>query len=86
MTTERSGPARPYPYFNDSPVGMAFLDLDGRIQDANPALEELLGYRPGGLEGVPLRDLSYTETDAIDLDDLRGLEAEGLKRASVERS
>ena len=63
---------------------MAFLDLDGRIQDANPALEELLGYRPGGLEGVPLRDLSYTETDAIDLDDLRGLEAEGLKRASAE--
>ena len=84
MTTEPSGPARPYPYFNDSPVGMAFLDLDGRIQDANPALEELLGYRPGGLEGVPLRDLSYTETDAIDLDDLRGLEAEGLKRASAE--
>lgn len=81
-TAERSDRSRAY--FIDSPVGMALIDFDGHIKDTNPALEELLGYRPGGMIGLPLRDLSYTETDEIDLDDLRELETEGRKRATAE--
>jgi diguanylate cyclase (GGDEF)-like protein/PAS domain S-box-containing protein len=37
--------------FASSLTGMLLMDLDGRIIDSNPAIEELLGYNHGDLKG-----------------------------------
>ncbi len=82
MTTDRADHLRAY--FVDSPVGTAFVDLDGRIRDANPALEVLLGYSSGELVGLTLRDLSPTKASPIDGDDLRALQEGADTRATAE--
>jgi two-component system, cell cycle sensor histidine kinase and response regulator CckA len=47
--------------FEHGGVGLALLSADGSIVEANPALEEMLGYGPGQLCGVQLSDLSDPE-------------------------
>lgn len=82
MMSERADRLRAY--FIDSPVGTAFVDLDGHIQDANPALEELLGYPSGGLVGLTLRDLSHTKQEALTPGVLRSLLDGRTVRATAE--
>ncbi len=45
--------------FEHGGVGLALLSADGVIVQANPALEQMLGYEPGRLAGVRLSDLSH---------------------------
>src|ERR1700722_14369461 len=47
--------------FEHGGVGLALLSADGSIVQANPALEEMLGYGPGQLVGLRLSDLSHPE-------------------------
>lgn len=47
--------------FDESKVGMAFLDEAGRVLQANQVMADTLGCRPEDLEGVPLR--SFTHKD-----------------------
>ncbi|MDK9721235.1 MAG: PAS domain-containing protein [Rhodospirillales bacterium] len=42
--------------FEDSPVGMALLDLEGRITLSNRALASTMGLEPGQLNGQPLSE------------------------------
>ena len=54
-------------------VGMGMVDVAGRWHDTNPALQQLLGYRGGELEGRPLSACIHPE----DLGPLLGRPAEG---------
>ncbi len=44
--------------FNISPVGTCITSSEGRILEANQALAESLGYQPGQLRGMHLKDIS----------------------------
>ena len=48
---------------NSSPVGIAFLDDQGRVQRVNPALEALLGYSVDQLLGDDTRALYSDESE-----------------------
>ncbi|MDH3318119.1 MAG: PAS domain S-box protein, partial [Betaproteobacteria bacterium] len=47
--------------FENSPVGLAHVDLEGRFQLANQRLCAMLGYAPGELIGRAVRELSHRE-------------------------
>ena len=47
--------------FDDAPIGMARLDLEGRIDEANRALAELLGQRPADLRDRLFDDFVHRE-------------------------
>jgi len=51
-------------FFADAPVGIALLDRDGRILEANRALGELFGGAPENLTGKPLASLLDAEEGA----------------------
>lgn len=52
--------------FENAPIGMALLDLEGRFTQVNAALCEMLGYPPAELVGM--RVLSLTHPDDVDSD------------------
>jgi diguanylate cyclase (GGDEF)-like protein/PAS domain S-box-containing protein len=54
--------------FDAAAIGVMTLDLDGRILEANPTLEQVCDYVAGALHGRPLRDyLEASETSGIEL-------------------
>jgi PAS domain S-box-containing protein len=57
----RASEARFRSIFEGAGIGMALSVPEGRIVVANPALEHLLGYAPGELEGVRIEDITYPE-------------------------
>ncbi|KQX61756.1 EAL domain-containing protein [Angustibacter sp. Root456] len=60
--------------FDQSPVGMALSDLDGRIVRTNGAFAELLGRGPDDLAGRAVNDITHPDdapTDAVNLSRLR---------------
>ena len=51
--------------FEGAAEGVATLDLDGRLIDANPAFLEKLGYEAGDIEGKTLRSLTNSGDLAV---------------------
>ena len=47
--------------FEHGGAGLALLSADGSIVEANPALEEMLGYGRGELVGLRISDLSHPD-------------------------
>ncbi len=47
--------------FEFAAVGIALMDREGRIFSANPAFEHMLGYQPGGLEGVTVLEITHED-------------------------
>ena len=45
--------------FSDAPIGISLLDIDGRHVHTNQALNEMLRYDAGALEGKELEDVVY---------------------------
>jgi PAS domain S-box-containing protein len=62
----RASEARFRSIFEDSVLGIALLDTEGKILAANPALEAMLGYGEEELEGTMLTD--YGRPDATEED------------------
>jgi diguanylate cyclase (GGDEF)-like protein/PAS domain S-box-containing protein len=47
--------------FEQAPIGMALVDLDGRLQRVNDALSGVTGVPPGELIGVPFATLAHPD-------------------------
>ena len=47
--------------FEDAPIGMALMDLDGRFQQVNGALCEITGYSRGELEGTSFESITHPD-------------------------
>ncbi len=47
--------------FQEAPMGILLVGPEGRIQESNPAFRRMLGYGPGELRGVHLRDITVPE-------------------------
>jgi diguanylate cyclase (GGDEF)-like protein/PAS domain S-box-containing protein len=52
--------------FDNAPVGMALLDLDGRWFRVNPALSRMLGYSAAELTGTACPDLTHPDDTLAD--------------------
>ena len=49
-------------YMASAPVGILVADRNGRHVEANPAIEEMLGYAPGELKGTSVREIPAPES------------------------
>ena len=54
--------------FDAAPMGIVQCDLDGRVLETNPAVEQLLGYSRDELRGMHFRDFTHSEDVQKDLD------------------
>ncbi|MCU1345203.1 MAG: diguanylate cyclase/phosphodiesterase with sensor(s), partial [Acidimicrobiia bacterium] len=59
--------------FEDSPIGMALVDLEGLCQTVNPALSVMVGYSMVELRTRPFADLIHPEDISAVTDQYRGL-------------
>ena len=53
--------------FNGAPMGIVQFDLEGRVLEANPAAEHMLGYSRTELRGMHFREFTHPEDVARDL-------------------
>ena len=54
--------------FERTAVGIALVDVEGRLTECNPELQEMLGYRKEELLGRFFSELIYMEDETVDLD------------------
>jgi len=54
--------------FERAAVGIALVDIEGRLTECNPVLQEMLGYRKEELLGRVFSELIYMEDETVDLD------------------
>ena len=71
--------------FEGTGIGMALSEPDGRIVVANPALERLLGYASGELEGVRIEEITYPEDLALQANHLRRMRQSELDAYQFEK-
>jgi PAS domain S-box-containing protein len=57
--------------FDSAGIGIAISSLDGLLQRCNPALERMLGYGPGELDGQPSKRISHPDEHLRLKDDTR---------------
>jgi len=71
--------------FEHSAVGIALIDLEGRISTCNPALAEMLGRTVDELPGRAFTDLSYPEDATLDLQHFEALVGGGSNHYTIEK-
>ncbi|MDQ4107148.1 MAG: PAS domain S-box protein, partial [Actinomycetota bacterium] len=71
--------------FDNTPVGMALVDLEGRYLRVNRAMCEILGYREDELLSMTYRDITYRADYEISMKRVRRMEEEGLDSYSLEK-
>jgi diguanylate cyclase (GGDEF)-like protein/PAS domain S-box-containing protein len=81
----RTAVQRYRPAFESAPVGMAQLDLDGRLVQANDALGDLLGYTASQLLGRTSIELTHPDDAARTVDAIAQLAAGELTSFHAEQ-
>jgi PAS domain S-box-containing protein len=71
--------------FEEAPIGIALLDASGRYLRTNQALNEMLAYPPGTLDGMSLRDVVHPEDLEEDLRNLQAVVEGRYDRYHLER-
>ncbi len=71
--------------FEQSPIGMALLSLEGRWVRVNPTLVEITGHTSEILGGSSLQELTYPDDRSNDSDQLRALVGGDLSEYHVEK-
>jgi len=60
-------------FYENTAVGIALADADGRIMKANPALQRMLGYGPAEISGLSFVDISEESEKAATRHNVQGL-------------
>jgi PAS domain S-box-containing protein len=83
----RASEARFRAIFEGAGIGVAVLDIEGRVEQSNPALQKLLGYSGEELRGRLLTDFSHPDDAGADDTFYRELMArkKGVARYRAER-
>ena len=81
----RASEARLRAIFEHAAVGIALHDDTGRILEANPAYQQLLGYTRDELLALHAADLSPAEEADVTREPVRALKAGAVPRVSVEK-
>jgi PAS domain S-box-containing protein len=71
--------------YERSAVGIALVDLRGRISKCNPALADMLGYAVHDLPGRAFTDLSHPEDGTLDQQQFEELVAGRIDHYSIEK-
>ena len=64
----RTSQARLRAIFDGAAIGIALVDMEGRLVESNPALQELLGYSGEELCGMAFTDFTRPEDATTDVD------------------
>jgi len=81
----RDAESRFHAAFDDAPIGMALLDLDGRVVSANVALHRMLGHPDGQLLGRMELDLTEPADRAASRRAMAAMIAGAAEKAAVEK-
>jgi PAS domain S-box-containing protein len=81
----RNSEARFRTIFEESALGIALKDLDGRILEGNPALQEMLGYSADELRGKHFEALTYPADVPAEQELFRRLAAGEIQRYRLEK-
>ncbi len=81
----RDSEARFRSIFAGAGIGMALSGPEGAIVVANPALEKLLGYASGELEGLRVEDFTYPEDLAKQAESLQRMRTGQLDAYQIEK-
>ncbi len=71
--------------FNEAPIGIALVDLQGRFVEVNVSFCRMLGYTPAELKGMTFNDLTYPEDRALSLEYYHALLQGEMTSASFEK-
>ncbi|MBL8482705.1 MAG: PAS domain S-box protein, partial [Rhodocyclaceae bacterium] len=71
--------------FEQAPIGMAVVGMDGRCREANHALSQLLGYRRSELARLSLFDLTHPDDAAVSALQRRRLQDGTAQSFAVEK-
>jgi diguanylate cyclase (GGDEF)-like protein/PAS domain S-box-containing protein len=71
--------------FENAPIGMNLLDLDGRFMQVNRAFCEITGYEPHQLEGKTVQSLTHPEDLERDLQQMRRMMAGEIEHYQIEK-
>jgi diguanylate cyclase (GGDEF)-like protein/PAS domain S-box-containing protein len=71
--------------FDDAPIGIGLVGMDGQIQRANRAMAELLGYTQEALVGRQIVDLTHPEDRAITMEQRERLARDEINSYRLEK-
>ncbi len=71
--------------FENAPIGMMMVDLEGRVIRANPALGTIVGQDPTALVGSSVLDLTHPEDHESSAAEMRQLVATGSEGYQIEK-
>jgi PAS domain S-box-containing protein len=71
--------------FEEAPVGMALLELNGRVNRVNTSFAEALGADPAELQGRTLGELTHADDRAADVECLLRIAAGEAQRVHHEK-
>lgn len=72
-------------FYENTAVGIALTDIDGKIMKANPALQKMLGYRGNEILGVSLVEISEESERALTRQNVHSLLAGRLESYQVQK-
>jgi PAS domain S-box-containing protein len=81
----RTSEARFQSIFESASIGIVVADMQGVIQQANPAMAQLLGYTPEELQGVSFRDVTHPDDLTSNVDLLDALNRGEIERYELEK-
>lgn len=71
--------------FDTSPLGMALVDLDGRILQINRAMSTFVGYRPAELVGSHFLNLAHPADWGVELKEMARLKQGEISSCQLEK-
>ena len=71
--------------FNNAPIGLALISLDGKYQQVNRAMCEMLGYPAEQLRRMSVQDITYPDDIAADLVQVERVRAGEIHTFSLEK-
>jgi PAS domain S-box-containing protein len=71
--------------FDNAPIGLALIALDGKYQQVNRAMCEMLGYSADELRSMSFNDITHPDDIAADIPQLERVRAGEIKTFSLEK-
>lgn len=71
--------------FDEAPIGMALVDLQGHFVEVNLSLARMLGYTPNELKGMTFGALTHPDDQAISQEYFQALLSGSMTTASFEK-
>jgi len=81
----RASEARFRTLFNGAAIGIALVDMEGRLAEGNPALQETLGYSGEELQGMVFAEFTHPDDVMVDVDLFKELMAGKRDQYRVEK-